>query len=539
MNRILRMNSGSALIALTAFALGTPALLAPAPAAAQTRTDRPGQTVTISVGRGEQIKLPAAITDIFVADPEIADVQVTSPRQLYLFGKKPGETTVYATDGAGKTVYSAIVRIGNNIETLDQMLQLAMPDAKLVTTSMNGVTLLTGTVANPEDAAEAQRILEALVGPDTKVVSRVRTATPLQVMLRVRIAEVSRSLAKEINGNLATRDSTGGFLFGVTRGQNFVNIGNSLDTSSLPKLDASTMFGLPAGSISLPFNPATGQFVTGGSSYDFKAPAGTNMLQAAGKLFGLDIAAAFDLSERAGLISTLAEPNLTTVSGETAEFLAGGEFPIPIANGLGATTIEFRNYGVQLQYTPTVLANGRISLRVRPEVSDISSVGAVRFGGTEIPAIITRRAETTVELGSGQSFMIAGLLSNSSTSSVEKLPGAGDIPILGNLFKSNGWKRNETELMIIVTPYLVEPVSDHEIVLPTDGYQSPNDAQRLLLNRQSDGVSGATRPMPSIAPSENTGPVIGAADQPGDANGRAAAASDKASGGAAPGFSFE
>ncbi|WP_420607806.1 type II and III secretion system protein family protein [Novosphingopyxis sp.] len=528
----LRMGSGSALLALAAAAIAAPALLASAPAAAQ-QTDRPTRTVTLSVGRGEQVNLPSSITDVFVADPSIADVQVTNPRQLYLFGKATGETTFYATNAAGKTVYSAIIRTGRNIETIDQMLQLAMPEATLQTNSLNGVTLLTGTVANPEDAAEAERLVQAFVGDTSQVVSRIRTKTPLQVNLRVRIAEVSRSLAKQINGNLATRDTSGGFLFGVTRGRDFVDIGDS-STAGLPVLDASSQFGLPAGSISLPFDPSTGRFVTGGgTNYNFKIPSGTNVLQAAGRLFGLDVAAALDLSETAGLISTLAEPNLTTVSGETAEFLAGGEFPIPISNGLGSTSVEFRNYGVQLQYTPTVLANGRISLRVRPEVSDISSVGAVRFGGTEIPAIITRRAETTVELGSGQSFMIAGLLSNSSTSSVEKLPGAGDIPILGNLFKSNGWRRNETELMIIVTPYLVEPVSDHEIVLPTDGYQSPNDAQRLLLNRQSDGVSGATRPMPTIAPEAPAGPVVGDSAPPSSAR----AGNDDS--GAAPGFSFE
>ena len=527
MKTLFRMPPGAAMIALVASAIAIPAVVSPAPAAAQ-QSDRPSRMVTISIGRGEQINLPSSITDVFVADPAIADVQVTSPRQIYVYAKGPGETTFYATNAAGKTVYSAVIRTGRNIETIDQMLQLAMPEADLQTNSLNGVTLLTGTVANPEDAAEAERLLQAFVGEGNQVVSRIRTKTPLQVNLRVRIAEVSRSLAKEINGNLATRDTSGGFQFGVSRNNDFVSIGNTIQTSSLPKLDASSLFGLPAGSISLPFNPTTGQFITGGSSFDFNIPSGTNVLQAAGRLFGLDVAAALDLSESAGLISTLAEPNLTTVSGETAEFLAGGEFPIPIANGLGATTIEFRNYGVQLQYTPTVLANGRISLRVRPEVSDISTQGAVRIGGTEIPAITTRRAETTVELGSGQSFMIAGLLSNSSSSSVDKFPGAADIPILGNLFKSNGWRRNETELMIIVTPYLVEPVSDHEIVLPTDGYQSPNDAQRLLLNQQSDGVSGGTRPKPTIAPSSP------AADQSGPT---APARSD--GGASGPGFSFE
>lgn len=531
-----RMKSGSAILALAAAAIAVPALLIPQEAAAQ-QTDRPTRTVTLSVGRGEQVNLPSSITDVFVADPSVADVQVTNPRQLYLFGKAPGETTFYATDGAGKTIYSAIIRTGQNIETIDQMLQLAMPEATLRINSLNGVTLLTGTVANPEDAAEAERLVQAFVGEETQVISRIRTATPLQVNLRVRIAEVSRSLAKEINGNLATRDRTGGFGFGLFRGRDFVDFTDIDSTAGLPRLDASSLFGLPAGSISLPFDPQRGQFVNPGNStgFDFNIPEGTDVIAAAGRLFGLDVAAAFDLSESAGLISTLAEPNLTTVSGETAEFLAGGEFPIPISNGLGATTVEFRDFGVQLQYTPTVLANGRISLRVRPEVSDISTQGAVSFGGTVIPAIVTRRAETTVELGSGQSFMIAGLLSNNSSSSVSKLPGAGDIPILGNLFKSNSWRRNETELMIIVTPYLVEPVSDHEIVLPTDGYQNPNDAQRLLLNRQSDGVSGATRPMPRIAPEGAEGPVVGNAS-PAELP-SAQAGID--SGAAAPGFSFE
>src|SRR5690606_31328277 len=183
----------------------------------------------------------------------------------------------------------------------------------------------------------------------------------------------------------------------------------------------------------------------------------------------------------------------------TAEFLAGGEFPIPLSQGLGTTTIEYKNYGVSLAYTPTVLANGRISIRVRPEVSELSSQGAVTLDNFTIPALTVRRAETTVELGSGQSFMIAGLMSNNAQNTIDKLPGAGDLPILGNLFKSQNFRKGQTELVIVVTPYLVKPVDDSEIVLPTDGFRASNLAEQFIGNLEHSGVDGETRPMPRAA----------------------------------------
>jgi pilus assembly protein CpaC len=219
-----------------------------------------------------------------------------------------------------------------------------------------------------------------------------------------------------------------------------------------------------------------------------------------GRLLGLNLLGALDAGETLGLVTTLSEPNLTALSGETAEFLAGGEYPIPIPQGIGVTTIEFKKYGVSLAYTPTVLANGRISIRVRPEVSELSSTGALKLDSVEIPALTVRRAETTVELGSGQSFMIAGLLSNNAQNSLTKMPGAGDIPILGSLFRSTNYRKGETELVIVVTPYLVNPVNANDIVLPTDGFQSPNDLQRLLGHMESDGVTGGRRPMPTARP---------------------------------------
>ncbi|MFM2256542.1 MAG: hypothetical protein RIQ28_389 [Pseudomonadota bacterium] len=539
------IKSGVAAIAIAA-TFGSPALAAPAASAKAASSANNGKVVVLSIGRGEQINLPVGVSDVVVSSPNIADVDVRSPRQLYIFGKSAGETTVYATDAAGRTVYTATVRVGQYLNSIDQMLQLAMPEADITVTTMSGIVLLTGTVAQPEDIAEAENLVRLLVGDrqtdgdPVRVVSRLKTAVPQQVNLQVRIAEVSRSLAKEIASNFTSRDNDGnGLVFGIGRGRNVGTIGD-INTSGMPRLDASSLYGLPAGSIFLPFNPANGQFVTGGTQYTFSNPAGSNVVNLAGRLFGIDIAAAFDLAERAGLSSTLAQPNLTTISGESAEFLAGGQFPIPVADNFGSVSVQFRDFGVSLKYTPTVQADGRILLRVRPEVSDISSQGAVRIAGTEIPAITTRMAETTVELGSGQSFMIAGLLSNSANTSIDKYPGLGDVPVLGALFKSNGWRRNETELVIVVTPYLVKPVSESEIKLPTDGYNTPADLERILLNKTASTTNGnLERPMPTVAPENVKGPEFGTMGEAAPQVTKKQAQNTKAGGEAsAPGFSF-
>ncbi len=484
------------------------AVLPAAPAAAQSVT-RPSQDISLSIGNGQLVNVPGAMSDVFVANEAVADVQVKSPRQFYVFGKSGGTTTVYASNASGDVIWSGTVRVGSNLDSVDAMLNLAMPEARIgVSTMGTGTFLLTGTVKSPDDAAEAERLVQAYVGKEANVISRLRMATPLQVNLRVRFAEVSRSLVREIGTNILTRDTTGGFTFGLSRGRNIGSIGD-LNVSGFPQLDASSIYGLPAGSISLPFNPATGQFIVGGTQYSFLPNNGNTTLNLAGKLAGIDISSALDLGERVGLVTTLSQPNLTALSGETAEFLAGGEFPIPISQGLGATAIEYRKYGVSLSYTPTVLSNGRISIRVRPEVSELSSQGAVTLNGFQIPALTIRRAETTVELGSGQSFMIAGLMSNTSQNNIDKTPGAGDLPILGSLFRSTSYRRGETELVIVVTPFLVNPVSDGDIQLPTDGFSAPNELQRILGNMGSAGKPGDTRPGPTAAPSEVSTPQIG------------------------------
>ncbi len=523
---ISRGNSMKRRLSLTLLAAACaslPLALASAGEAHAQSVMRPANSVVLSIGRGQLVSVPGAMADVFVANEAVADVQIKSQRQLYVFGKTSGETTVYASNAAGQVIWSANIRVGSNIESVDQMLGLAMPDAKVSVTSVGSNTyLLTGTVASPEDAAEAQRLVQAFVGGGAggaagastiNVISRLKTATPLQVNLQVRIAEVSRSLSRIIGSNLTTRDTTGGFKFGISRGSPGT-IG-PVDTTGLPLLDASSQYGLPAGTIKLPFDPTTGRFVVGGAQFTSNANGvGQTALNLAGHFAGLDILSALDLGEQVGLATTLSSPNLTALSGETADFLAGGEFPIPVPQGNGLTTIEFKRFGVSLSYTPTVLANGRISMRVRPEVSELSSKGAVVIGGTQIPALTVRRAETTIELGSGQSFMIAGLMTNSSQSAIEKTPGVADLPILGALFRSSNFKRGETELVIVVTPYLVNPVNANEIKLPTDGYQAPNTLQQVFGNLESDSKSGVSRPVPTTGGDKAPSPDVSLRDPP-------------------------
>ncbi|MFM7350455.1 MAG: type II and III secretion system protein family protein [Erythrobacter sp.] len=503
---------------LVAALAAVPMAAMPAATATAQQVVRPAQEIVLSIGKGELVTVPGNMTDVFVANDAVADVQVKSQRQLYVFGKAGGETTVYASNAAGDIIFSANIRVGSNIGSLDQMLAMAMPDAKVsVSTMGTNTVLLTGTVGAPEDAAEAERLVTAFLGKEANVISRLKTATPLQVNLNVKFAEVSRSLLREIGGNLQTFDGTGGFRFGVGQGRNQVTgtfgvngplaVGNGVQNpiQKIPVLDALGNLVLNAdGSIK------TQDLLGAGVNSN-----GKTTLSGIGKLFGLDMLGALDLSERLGLVTTLTEPNLTALSGETATFLAGGEFPIPISQGLGQVAIEFRQFGVSLAYTPTVLSNGRISMRVRPEVSELSTQGAITLNGFQVPAITTRRTETTVELGSGQSFMIAGLMSASSQSQIDKAPGIGDVPILGNLFRSRQFRKGETELVIIVTPYLVKPVDAKDIKLPTDGYHSANELDQFLGFKNNDGKSGEQRPGPKAAQPDAPVPAVSAVEPKG------------------------
>ncbi|TAD72767.1 MAG: type II and III secretion system protein family protein [Sphingomonadales bacterium] len=488
---------------LVAALAAVPMAAMPAATATAQAVVSPSQEIVLSIGKGELVTVPGSMADVFVANDEVADVQVKSQRQLYVFGKAGGETTIYASNERGDVIFSANIRVGSNIGSIDQMLAMAMPDAKVsVSTMGTNTVLLTGTVGAPEDAAEAERLVSAFLGKDANVISRLKTATPLQVNLHVKFAEVSRSLLREIGGNLTTIDGSSGFQFGVGAGRQ--GLIDSIRPGSATGVGNDVV-------VTVPDLNQPGKFIEVPGNQVNVAAAGAT-LAGIGRLFGMNMLGALDLSERLGLVTTITEPNLTALSGETATFLAGGEFPIPIAQGLGQVTVQFRQFGVSLAYTPTVLSNGRISMRVRPEVSELSTQGAITLNGFQVPAITTRRTETTVELGSGQSFMIAGLMSANSQNLLDKAPGVGDVPILGNLFRSRQFRKGETELVIIVTPYLVKPVDAKDIKLPTDGYRSASELDQLLGYQNNAGVSGEQRPGPTSAQPEGPNPQVSDAD---------------------------
>ena len=528
------------LASMSAVCTAVPMAALPGAGAQAQTVSRPANMLELSIGRGELITLPGTMSDVFVANDTVADVQVKSQRQLYVFGKTGGETTVYASNPAGAVIWSANIRVGTNIDSVDQMLTLAMPDARIgVATMGTNTVLLTGTVAAPEDGAEAERLVQAYMGDKVNVISRLRMATPLQVNLRVRFAEVSRSLVRKLGVNLTSIDGSSGMQFGI--GQGRTGAFGAFRPNSATGVGTSTKAMIPDIN-----NP--GQFIEVDAT-SVNPISGGSTLGLAGKFLGLDLLGALDLAETDGLVTTLAQPNLTALSGETADFLAGGEFPIASSQGLGTTSIEYKKYGVSLSYTPTVLSNGRISIRVRPEVSELSAKGAIILSNFQIPGLTVRRAETTVELGSGQSFMIAGLLSNNAQNTIDKAPGAGDLPILGALFRSTDFQKGQTELVIVVTPYLVNPVNDRDIKLPTDGFHTPTVLEQLLGNRESRGRSGETRPMPRTEDEAPANPKIGyGADMLAPTQGRPAEETKpgkksrkqdrKAQASAAPGFSL-
>ncbi len=528
--RLLMRSIGAAAVAaligapLTASAQTARQRRAAGVASFPTGAERPTSEVQLSIGQGELITLPANVASVWTSNPGVADVYVNNPRQIHLFGKEFGEATVFATSASGQVVYATNVRVAQNLTSLDRMIKAAMPDADVSITTVGQIAVLNGTVKSPQDSEQAQRLVTSLLNPGVNlsdpnaqlkmgVINRLRTATPLQVNLQVRFAEVSRSFIKDFGVNTVTRDQTSGFNFGLIQGRPDFGKITTPDLSKLPVLDASSRFGFPAGTISLPYDPVRGDFVYPGtgSAYSFTKGSTNGTIGLAGKLLGLDILSALDLGETVGQVSTLTNPNLTAISGETGSFLVGGEIPILVNNGLSGTSVEYKPYGVSLTYTPTVLADGRISLRVKPEVSQLDSGSGVNVGGSVIPALTTRRAETTVELGSGESMVIGGLLSNSHNNQFTKTPGVGDLPVLGALFRSNSFRRNETELVIVITPYLVKPVNANDIVLPTDGYKAPNDFNRLLLGQLDSGHGkGGDRPKPMMAPNTGGQPAVGA-----------------------------
>lgn len=397
--------------------------------------------IVLEASKGTLIRLDRPASTVFVADPEIADVQVKSPRLVYLMAKQPGETVIYAVDREERVLLNRRIAVNHNLSRLRATLKKMLPGSDVSVETMDKTLVLSGRVLSAKDADAAQRLAMRLVKDEKDLVNQLSVVAPNQVHLRVRVAEVSRDILKQFGINWDAVFRTGNFVFGLATGLPAVNaLGQALVR-----------------------NNGTGS-ITGG----FRSSK-------------IDLNGVIDALDDEGLITILAEPNLTAVSGESATFLAGGEFPILIPKD-GDIAIEFKQFGVSLAFTP-VLVGDRISLKVNPEVSQLTTTGAVQIAGFTIPALTTRRAETTVELGSGQSFAIAGLLQNNITRDVQKMPGLGELPVLGGLFRSDRFQRNETELVIIVTPYIVRPVDSKRLTTPTQGLKPPNDTDRLYRGK--------------------------------------------------------
>ncbi len=391
-----------------------------------------GDPIDITLNSGKLIRLDSAANSVFVGNPELADVQVQSPTVIYVFAKKPGKTNLFALDKDGQVLLNSPVTIRHDVASLQQALQDIDPKRTIKAISMKEGIILTGRVPTSNMAEDARRLAE-LYAPATNIINRMVVEGAQQVNLRVRVAEVSRSVTKQLGVNWENISNFGKFTVGNFAGPETISDdGNILFNSAVKSL----FFGFNDGNVGI-----------------------NGMVQAL---------------EDDGLITVLAEPNLTALSGESASFLAGGEFPIPVPQEDGAISIEYKEFGVSLDFTPTLVGNNRINLKVRPEVSQLSSASAINVGGIFIQSLLTRRADTTVELASGQSFVLGGLLNSDSDNNVSRTPLLAELPIIGALFRSTAFQRNETELIIIVTPYLVKPVNS-EIALPTDGYVPPND----------------------------------------------------------------
>ena len=383
-------------------------------------------------GAGRMIRLERAASAVYVANPDIADVELKSPKLIYVFAKQPGETSVYAIDRSEEALVDRRIVVQHGLTRLRELIATVRPTAQVEVASINRSLVLTGLVESAEAAEDIRELALQVVAEPSQVINRLKVATPHQVNLRVRIAEVSRDVAKQL-----------GFSWDVLR-----NIGD---------------FSLGLG---------TGAFIEGATS-------GSSVASFAYDGDGLDVNAIVDALDDQGLITVLAEPNLTALSGETANFLAGGEFPVPVPQDSDTLTVVFREFGVSLGFMPIVLDDRQLQITVRSEVSQLSAAGAIEFTGFSVPALTTRRAETTVSLGSGQSFAIAGLLQNTTNQNVSKVPGLGDIPVLGTLFRSNEFQREESELVVIVTPYIVRPTSGR-IAAPTDGFVPASDGVRNI-----------------------------------------------------------
>jgi len=414
----------------------------------------------VSVDKSQIVEVAAPAATVFIANPEVADVQVVTPTRIMVFGKKAGETTLIISAENGTALAQRTVVVRPNLSELQEALRAISPLHPLHAEAVPNGLILSGDATDASIVEEARRLASRYVPKeDGDIINRIKMNANNQVQIRVRFAEVSRDVDKRFGINWETIGSVGDFAFGLATGTDFVTAGST-------SFSRTTLDGLTNDAANVSIN--NGHYSVNGM---------------------------IDALAKDGLVTILAEPSLTALSGETASFLAGGEFPVPVPQSGDTVTIQWKQYGVSLAFTPTIISGSRINLHVRPEVSQLSSVGAITLSSSgnsiEVPALTTRRAETTIELNSGQSFAIAGLLNSQQSQSIEKYPFLGDLPILGALFRSSRFQNDETELVIIITPYVVKPTTQDRLALPTDGFAPPSDTDMFFRRRQTSSDPNA------------------------------------------------
>lgn len=433
---------------------------APAATAGQTGA----RFLPLGISKSVVVDLPRDIKDVLVADPKIANAIVRSAQRAYIIGAAVGQTNIIFFDGDGQQIAAYDIAVTRDLNGLRAMLKQALPGSDIQIEGVGTGVMLSGTAASPADAQQAQNIAARLVDGADKVINNIVVRGRDQVTLKVVVAEVQRNIVKQLGVDLTASMNYGTAVVNFNNTNQFTAYGRALVADNA----ASAGFGKTLTSMGT-------------------VPSVQATLRA---------------MENAGVIRTLAEPSLTAISGETASFLAGGEFPVPGGNTCDPNTrictlqIIFKKFGISLGFTPVVLSEGRISLRVSTEVSELSQENSVTISGTSIPAIKANRAETTLEIPSGGSMVMAGLIKDQTKQAISGMPGVSQLPVLGTLFRSRDFVNNQTELMVLVTPYVVRAVAQKDLSRPDDGFAATSDPQADLLGtiNRIYGVPGRVEP---------------------------------------------
>ncbi len=467
--------------------------------AASTVISSNGEILSVGISKGIVLRLDRPASNVFVADPTVADIQVKSPTIIYLVGKTVGSTTLFALDKQDQVLLNSRVEVHADTDGLQSAINQLVPNSGIRVKSISDSVVLQGSLKSASEGDDIKKLAARYV-PDVKqLVNQMQLDAPNQINLHVRIAEVSRTVEKQFGIDWQNMYNNGSIAFGLCPAAP-----PPPPRPPSPRSPARTRHRLRHSQFGGHQRGRLQHRRRGVHSGASQQPL-WRLTHGSKSVNGMITAL-----ENQGLVNMLAEPNLTAISGQKASFLAGGEFPVPVpqsgTGGSAVVTIDYKQFGVGLTFIATILANNRISLHVAPEVSQIDTSTEIQVAGVTVPGLSTRRAETTVELASGQSFAIGGLMQNNTTQHINKFPWLADLPILGPMFRSEAFQRNETELVIIVTPYIVRPVSNEQMAMPTDGMTTPSDFD-MIMNSRMMGSDSTSQPPAQTDPAQPANPA--------------------------------